>query len=115
TVLMTAVGEGDNVKGAELLLDRGVDVNAVNDDGDTALMNAAVYGSQLCVELLIRRGANVNARNKQGMTALKAALHPSDFFPTYVGDRREWHQGQQPQRPPFQGVADILVRAGAKE
>ena len=57
-----------------LLLDLGLDINAVNDNGDTALHVAVTgRGSPQIVRFLITRGANLQAKNKRGQTPLSAA------------------------------------------
>jgi len=57
-----------------LLLDLGLDINAVNDNGDTALHVAVTgRGSPQIVHFLIARGANLQAKNKRGQTPLSAA------------------------------------------
>jgi ankyrin repeat protein len=65
---------------AELLLDRGADVNAADDDeGVTALMLAARYGEVALVVRFLERGAIVDARARDGWTALTYAArrgHP---------------------------------------
>lgn len=55
------------------LVDLDVSVNSADDDGDTALMQAADEGKLEAVRTLIAAGANVNARNKDGETALMMA------------------------------------------
>ena len=55
------------------LLERGANVNARDEDGDTALMFAAYKGHALVVALLLQYGANVYARARNGWTAKKAA------------------------------------------
>jgi ankyrin repeat protein len=57
-----------------LLLDLGLNVNAVNDNGDTALHVAVTgRGSPEIVRFLIAHGANLQAKNKRGQTPLAAA------------------------------------------
>jgi ankyrin repeat protein len=57
-----------------LLLERGTDLNAANDNGDTALHLAVVNrGAPEIVRFLIARGASLEARNKRGQTPLAAA------------------------------------------
>src|SRR5580765_1570950 len=57
-----------------LLLDLGLDINASNDAGDTALHVAATgRGSPDIVRFLVERGASLQAKNKRGQTPLAAA------------------------------------------
>jgi ankyrin repeat protein len=52
---------------------RGVDVNAVNDSGQTA-MHFAVRASDDIVRYLAAHGARLDVKDKQGRTPLDAAL-----------------------------------------
>lgn len=52
----------------ELLLDRGADINATNQHGDTALMRAS--GTVPVLRPLLDHGADINVRNAVGQTAL---------------------------------------------
>ena len=68
---------------ANLLINKGADVNAATDYGVTPLHTSAGSGHKEIAELLIAKGANVNAKialgPKQGLTALDAAIernHP---------------------------------------
>jgi ankyrin repeat protein len=61
-------------EGLTLLLDHGVDVDAFNVNGQTALHMAAARGADGIVRLLAERGAKLNAMNKQGHTPLEVAL-----------------------------------------
>jgi len=54
----------------KLALSLGVDVNAANEAGDTAMHGAASEGYREVIQLLAGKGANVNARNKRGQTPL---------------------------------------------
>ena len=54
----------------ETLLQNGADVNAKNEDGETALHLAVIDNQSKIVEILLRHGADVNATDKEGMTAL---------------------------------------------
>jgi ankyrin repeat protein/uncharacterized protein YecT (DUF1311 family) len=60
------------------LLDQGVDVNARDTSGDTALMVAVRAGLQHRVQLLLDRGADVNVRSRMGRTALHLAVEAED-------------------------------------
>jgi ankyrin repeat protein len=52
-----------NVETVKMLLDLGVDVNARNAEGRTALMGAAHKGRNEIVQLLVDRGADLNAHD----------------------------------------------------
>lgn len=65
-----AIGEEDNVRS---LIQSGVDINAVDDDGDTALYYAVSNASQGVVELLLKHGANPNICGSNGVPLRLAA------------------------------------------
>jgi hypothetical protein len=65
--------EGQMVEGLKVLLDQHVDVNAVNDSGQTALHFAAL-NSDATVKLLAEHGAELDVKDKQGRTPLDFAL-----------------------------------------
>ena len=56
------------------LIENGARVDAVDEDGRTALMVAVVKNNADCVKALLVVGADVNAKNKNGYTALMAAV-----------------------------------------
>jgi ankyrin repeat protein len=59
------------------LIDRGADLDDVDNDGKSALMMAAERGHDEIIQILIDAGANVNAADKWGWTALTLAKYPS--------------------------------------
>jgi len=67
-----AVRNGDMPALAKAL-DSGVSINAKDEQGQTLLINAAVYLPVEGMRLLLDRGANVNLAGKAGATALMAA------------------------------------------
>ena len=67
---VTAVQAFDAV---EYLLERGADVNAINDRGRTALHGAAHIRSDAIVQLLVDHGASVNVADEKGITPLMIA------------------------------------------
>jgi ankyrin repeat protein len=71
----TQAQEPKVLEGVKMLVDLGVDVNAVETDtGLTALHCAAFYGgSERIIQYLVEKGANINAKTKAGQTALDIA------------------------------------------
>lgn len=67
-----AVEEGDT-NAVELFLAAGMNPNAKDSAGATALINAAAKGSNNISEKLLNKGADVNGRDAQGTTALMRA------------------------------------------
>jgi len=69
------VSEDEAVAAIRVAIDAGVDVNAQNATGDTALHTAATTGGgQLAViQLLVERGARLDVKNKADRTPLDAA------------------------------------------
>ncbi len=64
---------GSGFAAVKLALDLGIDVNAVNSDGDTALHGAALHGSKNVIRLLVERGTTLHVKNGRGQTALAVA------------------------------------------
>lgn len=73
TLLMHAVAYGD-VRVLKVLLERGVDVNAVDDEGRSALWWAANEGHQDMVHVLLSHGANATRQDRAAVTPLMAAI-----------------------------------------
>ncbi len=71
--LLEAVKSRDTDTAMELARQRGVDVNAVEADGSTALLWAAHYEDEDLVRELIRRRADVNRANDYGVAPMQLA------------------------------------------
>ena len=71
-LLILEAKRGDNAA-VRRLLDQGVDVNAKNADGWSALIFMAGWGETGLVQMLLDKGAAVNAQLASGRTALMAA------------------------------------------
>src|SRR5215510_16309973 len=67
-------GSGD-LEELDHLVSQGVDVNAGDRTGVTALMRAAYHGQLGMVRALIGHGADPNAKDRSGLTALMMAEH----------------------------------------
>jgi ankyrin repeat protein len=111
-----ALGDGDEAAGTEdealaavrLLLELGADLNAVDENGETAMHGAAYQSRAKLVDFLVERGANVNLwnrKNKWGWTPLLIAQghRPGNFRPApdtiAVIERAMRAQGISPPRP----------------
>lgn len=108
TPLIAAAGMNRNmdsrVKGVaadavRFLVERGADVNAANNVGDTALHIAGAMGADAVAQILIEHGANMNAKNKKGWTPLTYATG------YYVNATFQINKS----------TADLLRKAGAPE
>ena len=82
----------NNVEKLKLLIEKGANVNAADEDGKTALMYAALCDAKETAELLIEKGADVNAVNDNGETALMMATKKNN-----------------------KEIADLLIKTGAKQ
>ena len=72
-----AVSHGD-IDTVKSLLDGGADIEAIDEDGRSALMLAAYHGNYEIMELLLDRGADVNAKDHFGWSALMEAAFYND-------------------------------------
>ncbi len=68
--------ERDALAMVTMEVNAGVDVNAANSDGDTALHFAAFEGLNSVIQFLVDHGANVNARNGRNQTPVDMAEAP---------------------------------------
>jgi len=63
-----------NLEKVKAFLEKGIDVNTKDDNGQTALHIAIISDNQEIVKLLIDEGADVNAKDENGMTPLLLAV-----------------------------------------
>ena len=63
----------DALVAVTVLVGAGVDVNAVNADGDTALHGAARRGADAIVQVLVEHGATLDALNTMGLLPVNIA------------------------------------------
>ena len=60
----------DSFNVVKILLENGANIEAVDGDGDTALICASRYNYINTIELLLSEGANMEAKNNRGDTFL---------------------------------------------
>jgi ankyrin repeat protein len=87
----------------KVALEMGNDVNAVNDNGRTALYGAATSGGNAIAQFLVDQGAKVNVKDKFGMTPWNLAS--GVLSPNVLNSDR--------LNPIHQSTADLLVQLGA--
>jgi hypothetical protein len=63
-------------KAARMLIESGVDVDAMNRSGDTALHASSFYGQTEIVKLLLEKGADTSSRNQSWQTPLETIALP---------------------------------------
>ena len=115
TPLMVAAGIGrlqdrrgeeedrNALEAVKLALEMGNNVNAVNDNGRTALYGAASSGGNAIARFLVEQGAQVNVKDKFGMTPWNLAS--GVLSPNVLNSDR--------LNPIHQSTADLLVQLGA--
>ncbi|XP_031558329.1 fibronectin type 3 and ankyrin repeat domains protein 1-like [Actinia tenebrosa] len=73
TPLMRVAAVNGNANVAKILIHHGANVNSMDKEDKTVLMNAALNGFEALVKLLVKKGANVNQKSDYGKTALDFA------------------------------------------
>lgn len=77
TLLQMAAG-CDHFAIVDLLISKGADVRATDNEGDTALHQAAMADARRSARALLAQGADPNARNNNGRTPLHFAMMQGD-------------------------------------
>lgn len=83
--------EADAIASIKLCLEAGVDVNAVDNQGDTALHGAAQKGYDQVAQFLVDHGAKLDIKDKKGHTPLDAAMGLMGNG-GFDGSRRDVHE-----------------------
>ena len=83
--------EAQAVASIQLCLDAGADVNAIDNQGDTALHGAAQKGDDQVVQFLVDHGAKLDIKDKKGRTPLDAAMGLMGNG-GFDGSRRDVHE-----------------------
>ena len=72
--------EQGNLSMVSALLDKGIHVDSVDEEGVNALHSSAANGNEKVVRLLLSRGASLNATTIYGWTALMLAANCGHFM-----------------------------------
>jgi uncharacterized protein len=102
--------EAEAIASIKLCLDAGADINAANNQGDTALHGAAQKGWDDVVQFLADHGAKLDAKDKRGRTPLDAAngaLGNGGFD----GSRRDVHESTAALLRKLMAVPEAKVAA----
>jgi hypothetical protein len=70
----TPATEDDSLAAVKLAAEAGVDLDAFNVNGDTAMHRAAARGADSIVTYLAERGARLDTKDRRGRTPLDVAL-----------------------------------------
>jgi cytohesin len=65
--------EARAIETIKLCLELGIDINAANEFGETALHGATYHAAHEVIQFLVSKGANINAENWSGQTPLRLA------------------------------------------
>jgi len=96
-----AAASKDNAKELlTVLLDAGADINALNENGQTALHIAVFWNNVEAVQLLVDRGADKTIKNKSGRTAEQLAIH-YDYVDVMKVFGVEGKRIKNPKKPKF--------------
>ncbi len=77
--------EVDIIATIDIMLDQGLEINAVDNRGRTALHGAALHGFDQVVAALVERGADLTVEDRDGFTPLDTALGLAGGF-GFTGD-----------------------------
>lgn len=72
-----SVSEKTSIEAIQICLDHGVDINAFNNNGQTALHRAAARGADQIVRFLAEHGAKLDMKDKQNRTPVDMAELPT--------------------------------------
>jgi ankyrin repeat protein len=102
----TVENEDDVLPAVAAAIELGSNINAVNQQGDTALHQAAVQGFSRVAALLVEKGADLKIKNKRGQTPLAAAISAAQVRAVPVDPA---------SAKLFQTTIDTLRKLGAAE
>jgi hypothetical protein len=100
--LIHLVGKHLSQANLKLLLEAGVNINAQDSQGDTALHQAILEGNTTAATALLTSGAEVNLRNDNGLTPLQT-LHQHMYLYDHHEDTKD------------QAILNLLLQLGAHE
>ncbi len=117
--------EKGDIEAAKLFISEGININALDNEGQTALMRASLFGHTKMVKLLLDHGADIKIRNKEThSTALMEAVAGNHVDVIRLLDQNgaDVNERDVLNRTPlhvacmwgFVEAADTLIELGAK-
>lgn len=117
TPLMIAALVGQT-EAAKLLIEKGANINAGNNEGSTALLIAAFFCHTETVKLLLNKGADVNAKNIRSETPLDTVAAPwsqaVEEVYSYVGGLLQLQLDLERIKATRPKIAALLRKTGGK-
>ena len=93
-----------NLENVKSLIDTGANIEAIDNDGKTALMLASLRGHTEIAKLLVSKGAGVNIKDPAGDSALlRASLNGNTELVEFLiangakNNRRDWNRSTLPR------------------
>ncbi|XP_077299624.1 uncharacterized protein LOC143920572 [Arctopsyche grandis] len=101
--------EHKNVDTLHFLIDKGVDIDMPDKDGETPLLIAALKYKDKATEYLLELGANPNSRNKKGQTVLHYVARTGHvfLFESLLSKGADPNIRDKDDRSPFHCAAEI--------
>jgi len=106
------VTEESSLEAIKLCVEHGVDINAFNANGTTALHNAVNRGSLKIVQFLADQGAKLDLKDKQGRTPLDIALGVGGAAGRRGGGGNRAGRGGQPSEAMATLLRDLMTKKG---
>ena len=106
--------EEGRLEAVRFVVGLGVDVNAINHGGETALHRASAKRYLTMVQFLVDNKANVNAKTRNGLTPLSIAMTERPL-PGGGGDIRYMRRARDRVDAPREKLTELLRQRGARE
>lgn len=119
------VGQNNDLEIVNLFLKAGINPNAKDNKGNTALINASESGNKEIVQALLEKGADVNAKNNDHFTALiYASMKGNNEIVKILLEKKadvnfeqkdEWNAIRYAEKEGHADTIEILKSYGGKE
>ncbi len=107
------VTEESSLEAIKLCVEHGVDINAFNTNGQTAVHNAVNRNAQKVVRYLAESGAKLDMRDKQGRTPLDIAMGVGASAQRGAGGNNRRGRGGQPSEEMANLLRELMAKNAA--